>query len=50
MAPAMFPHQRNSPLHLPNICQALAEVLNISPEQLADATTANACALFNWAR
>ena len=50
MAPAMFPHQRNSPQHLPNICQALAEVLNISPEQLADATTANACALFNWAR
>jgi len=50
MAPAMFPHQRNSPVHLPNICQALAEVLNISPGQLADATTANACALFNWAR
>lgn len=50
MAPAMFPHQRNSPVHLPNICQALAEVLNISPEQLADATTANAGALFNWAR
>ena len=50
MAPAMFPPQRNSPQHLPNICQALAEVLNISPEQLADATTANACALFNWAR
>ncbi|KMN18083.1 TatD family hydrolase [Pseudomonas weihenstephanensis] len=50
MAPAMFPHQRNSPQHLPNICQALAEVLNISPEQLADTTTANACALFNWAR
>ena len=50
MAPAMFPHQRNSPQHLPNICRALAEVLNISPEQLADATTANACALFNWAR
>lgn len=50
MAPAMFPHQRNSPVHLPNICQALAEVLNISPEQLADVTTANACALFNWAR
>ena len=50
MAPAMYPHQRNSPQHLPNICRALAEVLNISPEQLADATTANACALFNWAR
>lgn len=48
MAPAMFAQQRNSPEHLPAICTALAELLNISPEALAQASTANACALFNW--
>ncbi|MBD9612279.1 TatD family hydrolase [Pseudomonas sp. PDM02] len=48
MAPAMFPGQRNSPAHLPAICSALADIMAISPEQLAAASTANACELFNW--
>lgn len=48
MAPAMYPNQRNSPQHLPDICRALAEIMAISPERLAQATTANACSLFNW--
>ena len=48
MAPAMFPGQRNSPTHLPAICEALAGIMAISPEQLAEASTANARELFNW--
>ena len=48
MAPAMYPNQRNSPQYLPDICQALAQVMGISPERLAEATTANACELFGW--
>ncbi len=48
MAPAMYPGQRNSPAHLPAICTALAQIMAISPERLAAASTANACALFNW--
>ena len=48
MAPAMFPGQRNSPAHLPAICAALAEIMAISPEHLAAASTANARELFNW--
>lgn len=48
MAPAMHPGQRNSPEHLPDICQALAEIMNVPPERLAQASTANACELFGW--
>lgn len=48
MAPAMFAGQRNSPLHLPQICTALAELLGVAPEALAKASTANACELFGW--
>ncbi|MBV7480357.1 TatD family hydrolase [Pseudomonas sp. PDM31] len=48
MAPAMFPGQRNSPAHLPAICEALAQIMAITPEQLAAASTANARELFNW--
>ncbi|TNF80435.1 TatD family deoxyribonuclease [Pseudomonas sp. ICMP22404] len=48
MAPAMFPGQRNSPAHLPAICEALAAIMAISPEQLAEASTANARQLFDW--
>ena len=48
MAPVMFANQRNSPEHLPAICTALAEVMGVSPEALASASTANACELFNW--
>jgi TatD DNase family protein len=49
MAPAMYPGQRNSPEHLPEICEALAEIMGIAPEQLAEASTGNACAVFGWA-
>lgn len=48
MAPAMYPGQRNSPQHLPAICTALAQIMGLSAEQLAAASTANACELFNW--
>jgi len=48
MAPAMFPGQRNSPVHLPAICKALAGIMGISPERLAAVSTANVCELFNW--
>jgi len=48
MAPAMFPGQRNSPAHLPAICGALADIMAISPKQLAAASTANARELFDW--
>ncbi|KPA88351.1 TatD family hydrolase [Pseudomonas sp. RHF3.3-3] len=48
MAPVMYPGLRNSPEHLPAICAALAELMGISPQALAAASTANACAVFNW--
>ncbi|MGN8343481.1 TatD family hydrolase [Pseudomonas sp. SMV71] len=48
MAPAMFPGQRNSPAHLPAICAALAQIMSISPERLAEASTQNARQLFGW--
>ncbi|WP_249671641.1 TatD family hydrolase [Pseudomonas abieticivorans] len=48
MAPAMFAGLRNSPEHLPHIAQALAELMNVSADELAAASTANACALFGW--
>ncbi|QXG40165.1 TatD family hydrolase [Pseudomonas viridiflava] len=50
MAPAMYPNQRNSPEHLPDICNALAALMNVSPEQLAQASTRNAHDLFGWPR
>lgn len=48
MAPAMYPNQRNSPQHLPEICAALAEIIGISAEHLASASTRNACEVFGW--
>ena len=48
MAPAMYPHQRNSPEHLPDICTALATVMGIDADTLARASTANAKQLFGW--
>lgn len=48
MAPAMYPGQRNSPEHLPDICAALATLMGITAEQLAEASTRNACELFGW--
>ncbi|MEX5571094.1 TatD family hydrolase [Pseudomonas syringae] len=50
MAPAMRPYQRNSPQHLPDICEALAGLMKISPERLAQVSTDNACELFDWPR
>nr|WP_232918497.1 TatD family hydrolase [Pseudomonas syringae] len=50
MAPAMHPYQRNSPQHLPGICEALAGLMKISPERLAQVSTDNACELFDWPR
>ena len=48
MAPAMYPGVRNSPEHLPDICTALANLMKIPTEQLAEASTANANELFGW--
>lgn len=48
MAPAMHRGQRNSPEHLPAICVALAQLMEIGPEQLAEASTRNARVLFGW--
>ncbi|WP_263142154.1 TatD family hydrolase [Pseudomonas sp. RIT-PI-AD] len=48
MAPSMYPKQRNSPEHLPDICAHLAALKGIDAEALAAASTANACAVFGW--
>lgn len=48
MAPAMHPHIRNSPVHLPAICRELATLLAIEPEALATASSRNAAELFGW--
>ncbi|WP_455921783.1 TatD family hydrolase [Pseudomonas putida] len=48
MAPVMFAGMRNSPEHLPQIAQALAEVMGVQVSALSEASTANACQLFNW--
>jgi TatD DNase family protein len=48
MAPAMFAGIRNSPEHLPDICTALAELMNIPAERLAEASTASAYEVFGW--
>ncbi|WP_109511411.1 TatD family hydrolase [Pseudomonas ovata] len=48
MAPAMYPGQRNSPHHLPAICRALAGLMNISAEQLAQVSTDNARQVLGW--
>lgn len=48
MAPAMFPGLRNSPEHLPEIARALAEVMGIEVEALAEASSRNACEVFGW--
>lgn len=48
MAPAMHPNQRNSPEFLADICTNLAELLAVSAEQLAAASSRNAAELFGW--
>lgn len=48
MAPVMFPGERNSPEHLPEIAHALAEVMGIDAERLAQISSRNACELFGW--
>lgn len=48
MAPAMHARQRNSPEYLAEICQVLAELRGVTPEELASASSRNACMLFGW--
>ncbi|NHN78287.1 TatD family hydrolase [Azotobacter chroococcum] len=48
MAPAMHPGGRNSPEYLPEICAAIAALMGIEPEALAEASTRNAYELFGW--
>lgn len=49
MAPSMHAGIRNSPLHLPDICQALAALLGVTPDALAQASTRNAYEILGWA-
>jgi TatD DNase family protein len=48
MAPAMYPGQRNSPEHLPEICAALAGLWGVEVEELAGVSSRNACEVFGW--
>jgi TatD DNase family protein len=48
MAPAMHPNQRNSPEYLSDICTALANIMQVTPEQLAEVSNHNARTLFGW--
>ncbi|ERI52232.1 TatD family hydrolase [Pseudomonas sp. EGD-AK9] len=48
MAPAMHPNQRNSPEYLADICAELAALRGITAEELAAASSRNACELFGW--
>jgi TatD DNase family protein len=48
MAPAMYPGQRNSPEHLPEIGAALAGLMGIEPGALAEGSTQNANQVFGW--
>jgi TatD DNase family protein len=47
MTPALHHGERNSPEYLPEVLASLAEVRGAVPAELAQATTANACRLFN---
>jgi TatD DNase family protein len=44
----MYPQQRNSPEHLPEICSALAQLMGVTADELAAASRRNAAELFNW--
>lgn len=48
MAPVMHPGVRNSPEHLPDIARALADIMGVETQVLADATRRNTCELFGW--
>lgn len=48
MAPAMHPHQRNSPEYLADICAELAALRGVTPEELAATSSRNAHELFGW--
>ena len=48
MAPAMYPEQRNSPEHLPEICAALAGICGVAGEELARVSSENARGVFGW--
>jgi len=47
MAVAAHQGERNSPEYLPDCLQALAEVRNAGPDELARLTTRNACSVFS---
>jgi TatD DNase family protein len=46
LAPQPYRGKRNEPAHIPLIAQALAQIKSVSVEEVARATTANACRLF----
>ncbi|MBB3102397.1 TatD family hydrolase [Azomonas macrocytogenes] len=48
MPPASHPGERNSPEYLPDICQALAKLKRIDPQELATHSYRNSCEVFGW--
>ncbi|GGD05929.1 TatD family hydrolase [Halopseudomonas salina] len=48
MAPAFYPHQRNTPGNLPRICEILAMIRQEPADVLARACLQNSCELFGW--
>ena len=49
LAPIPFRGKPNKPAHIPTIAGFIAKLRKISPEELAQQTTANAERLFNFA-
>jgi TatD DNase family protein len=47
MTGAAHRYQRNSPAYLPEACEMLARLRDMTPEQVAEQTTANACECFD---
>lgn len=48
MAPVMYAGMRNSPEHLPEIAEALAQVMGVEAGELAEVSSRNADELFGW--
>ncbi len=48
MAPVPYRGKRNEPCYLPKVIQRIAELKNLSAEEVASATTRNARRLFRW--
>jgi len=47
LTPVPFRGQRNEPTLVKLVAEYIAQLRHITPERIAEATTANACRLFN---